>query len=113
LSAARELSPLELADAALCAWDDAFPHGNPRRAFQVMREAIDLPAVFPPAGVERAGPAAFLQPAASSGTSLAPRPAQSLDTICPYCVLEGSFGRGQVDEARAGLRSVASCARHS
>lgn len=107
-----------MADEALCAWDDAYPHGNPRRAFQVMREAVHLPVGNDLAGVERAGPGAFLQPASPSGTSLAPRPAQSA-TVCPYCVLEGVWnGRHQdsgtlAAEVRAGVRRVASCERHS
>ena len=89
-------SPLQLADDALCAWDDAFPHGNPRRAFQVMRNVIDLPVASPAGVVERAGPAAFLQPASPSGTSLAPRPAQSMATICPYWELRSDLLRGEL-----------------
>ncbi len=106
-------SPLQLADEAMCAWDDAYPRGNPRRAFQEI-----LPAAVSPAGcVERAGPGAFLQSPSSRRTSLAPGPAQSA-TICPYCEIERVFAVPQSDTCEqaaraAGLARVASCRRHS
>jgi hypothetical protein len=107
-------SPLQLADEAICAWDDAYPRGNPRRAFQEILPARNDHAGF----VERAGPGAFLQPASPSGTSLAPRPAQSIDTVCPYCEIERVFAVPQSNTCERatrapGLARVASCARHS